>query len=389
MTQYLLRSLFHLLLVGMVGGSAATASAQGSPPLSYTIYDLGRSTTGLSVSPNGAYVGGYDFTTGAGFLWTGTGGVQTYPEIVTVPVRRFAEPNGVNDSGVAGGWISEQAYGLSPLPVRWSGTNGATLPLPDGVSVGQAYDINNAGTIVGAINTGGNNWYATLFSSTGATVLMQQTAAGGILQFAYGVADNGTVVGQATGTSGSQISAYYLLAGATSAVAIQQADEAFGVSPSGAAITGVSGSNAFIYTVATGSIAALPMLPGTQSAEGRAVNDSGWVVGYAGAAGSIPFLFDGTATYSLQSLLTGTDASIWDMTTGVTNAAYGISNNGIIVGRADRNGVSSGFVMVPVPEPTAAALGALAVAALGLVLRSHRTARHPVRSKHQASVRVS
>jgi len=79
MTRYLLRSLFHLLLVGMVGGSAATASAQGSPPLSYTIYDLGPNTTGLSVSPNGAYVGGYEFTTGAGFLWTGTGGMQTYP----------------------------------------------------------------------------------------------------------------------------------------------------------------------------------------------------------------------------------------------------------------------------------------------------------------------
>ena len=375
MTRCLLRSLFHLVLVGMVGGSAATASAQGSPPLSYTIYDLGPNTTGLSVSPNGAYVGGYEFTTGAGFLWTGTGGMQTYPDIVTLPVRRFAEPNGMNDSGVAAGWISEQAYGLQPLPVRWTGTNGATLPLPDGVSIGQAYDINNAGTIVGAINSVGN-WYATVFSGTGATVLMQQTPAGGILQFAYGVADNGTVVGQATGTSGAQTSAYYLLAGATSAVAIPQADVALGVSPSGAAITGYSGTDAFIYTIATGSFAALPMLPGTQSAEGRAVNDSGWVVGYAGAAGSIPFLFDGTATYSLQSLLTGTDASSWDMTTGVTTAAYGISNNGIIVGRAVHNGVSAGFVMVPVPEPAAASLAIMAVAALAGVQLLRQRHRH-------------
>lgn len=385
MTRSVSQSFLNLLLVGMVAGSAATASAQGSPPLSYTIHDLGPNTTGLSVSPNGEYVGGYEFTTGAGFLWTGTGGVQTYPEIVTVPVRRFAEPNGVNDSGIAAGWISEQAYGLQPLPVRWSGTNGATLPLPDGVSVGQAYDINNAGTIVGAINAA-SNWYATVFSSTGATVLTQQTPDGGILQFAYGVAGNGTVVGQATGTNGGQF-AYYMLAGATSAVAIPQADEAFGVSPSGAVITGVSGNDAFIYTVATGSFAALPMLPGTLSAEGRAVNDSGWVVGYAGAAGSIPFLFDGTATYSLQSLLTGTDASIWDMTTGVTNAAYGISNNGIIVGRAERNGISSGFVMVPVPEPSTAALAAMAAAALGLALRSRRVAWPP--SKHRASARVA
>jgi len=82
------------------------------------------------------------------------------------------------------------------------------------------------------------------------------------------------------------------------------------------------------------------------------VNDLGKVVAAAGATGSIPFLFNGTSIDSLQSLLSGTDPVESDMLTNVENAAHRIGNNGIITGRAAFNGVVSGFVMVPVPEPT-------------------------------------
>ena len=378
MTYRIPRSALVLTLVGVVGGAAATGLAQGGTAPAYAIYNLGPATTGLSVSPNGAYVGGFDLTTGAGFVWTGTGGVQTYANIVTSPARPYQEPNGINDAGVAAGWISEQSWGSQPLPFMWSGTSGSALPLPDGVTIGEAYAINNAGVVAGAIHSNGS-WYATAFSGTTATVLTQQTAAGDILQYAYGIAGNGTVVGQCTSTNGV-ISAFYLLAGATSALNIAQNDVAFGISPSGSTITGYGGNNAFVYTVATGSVSIIPLLPATQSAEGRAVNDSGWVVGYAGGAGSIPFLFDGTAAYALQSLLTGTEASQWDMTSGVDNGAYGISNNGIIVGRAVHNGLLSGFVMVPVPEPTVAPLAAAALAAVGVVLRHRQAGRGPSRT---------
>ena len=66
MTQHVSRFVLSLTLVGLVGGAAATASAHGSTPPAYMIYDLGPSTTGLSVSPNGAYVGGFDITTEIG-----------------------------------------------------------------------------------------------------------------------------------------------------------------------------------------------------------------------------------------------------------------------------------------------------------------------------------
>ena len=54
---------------------------------------------------------------------------------------------------------------------------------------------------------------------------------------------------------------------------------------------------------------------------------------------------------------------------GTSNAGFGISDDGIITGRGLLNGVVTGFVMVPVPEP--ASLGA-AVVSFGALLRRRR-----------------
>jgi hypothetical protein len=41
----------------------------------------------------------------------------------------------------------------------------------------------------------------------------------------------------------------------------------------------------------------------------------------------------------------------WDMVSGTVKTALGISDNGIITGRVLFEGVTTGFVLIPIPEP--------------------------------------
>jgi hypothetical protein len=60
------------------------------------------------------------------------------------------------------------------------------------------------------------------------------------------------------------------------------------------------------------------------------------------------------------------------MVSGTGNAALGISDNGIITGRALLEGVTTGFVMIPVPEPSTYALLGLGAIVTLVALRRRR-----------------
>ena len=372
------------------GGMFLTFSlcgAEAQTPPTYSIYSLGANTTGLSVSQDGTYVTGFYYSTNAGFsnpeagfLWTQSGGVVTLPAAGTAN-HVDASPNAVNNSRMVVGAVSTTTYGASSLPVLYSNSSSSTvLPLPAGSSTGRALGINNSGAIAGSIFSDGN-WYAATFTPTNASVLMQTTTNGAILQYAYGIANSGRVAGQAGYLSGTI--RYYLDPGASNAVDLGSLPGgdgntvAFAISGSGSYITGFSGASPFIYQPGTATITAIPMLAGWTGGEGRSVNALGWVVGYGSSATSIPFLFNGASTYSLQGLLTGTDSSGWNMTSGDDNGAYGISDNGIITGRALYDGVVTGFVMIPnspIPEPSTYALFGIGAIGLLMVLRRNKTA---------------
>jgi hypothetical protein len=374
-----------LLLTPYLAGIFILLSQCGAwaqTPPTYSIFSLGANTTGLSVSQDGTYVTGLDYGTGsgfsnpeAGFLWTQSGGAVTLPAAGSAN-HVDASPNAVNNSGMVAGAVSTTTYGASSLPVLYSNSSSATvLPLPAGSSSGRAFGINNSGAIAGSILSEGN-WYAATFTPTNASVLMQTPTNGAILQYAYGIANSGRVAGQAAYLAGTI--GYYLDPGASNAVDLGSLPGgdgntvAFGISASGSYITGFSGNSPFVYQPDTATMTAIPLLEGAISGEGRSVNDLGWVVGYAGGSSSIPFLFDGTNTYSLQGLLAGTDSSKWNMTSGDANGAYGISDNGIITGRALYDGIVTGFVMIPnspIPEPSAYALFGFGVLALLLAGR--------------------
>jgi hypothetical protein len=362
-------------------GSPKSVTAQ-TPP-SYSIYSLGANTTGLSVSQDGNYVTGLYYNTNAGFsnpqpgfLWTQSGGAVTLP--AAGPTNYVdTSPNAVNNSGMVAAVLSTTFYGADALPVLYGNTTSATmLPLPEGSSIGKPYGINNAGTVAGTIQSNGS-WYAATFTPTSAKVLTQTPTNGAILQYAYGIANSGRVAGQASYTGG--LIGYYLDPGASNAVELGSLPGgdgntvAFGISASGSYITGSSGANPFIYQPETATMTAIDLFAGWTSGEGRSVNDLGWVVGSGGNNTSIPFLFNGVSTYGLQDLLEGPSATGWDMVSGTGNAALGISDNGVITGRALFEGVTTGFVMIPnspIPEPSTYTL--LGLGALGMLIALRR-----------------
>lgn len=381
----------HLLTARLAGMLLVffLCGAQAQTPPTYSIFSLGANTTGLSVSRDGAYVTGNYISTNAGFsnsqagfLWTQAGGVVTLPAAGTTN-HVDATPNAVNNSGIVAGAVSTTFYGANSLPVLYSNSSSSTLlPLPLGSSMGRAYGINNSGTAVGSIYQD-LNWYAAVFTPTNATVLTQTTPDGSILQYAYGIANSGRIAGQFISSSnGAVTGAFFLDPGATNAVDLGSlpggsfSTIAFGISGSGSYITGSSGTNAFLYRPETTTMTALPLLEGWTESQARSVNDMGWVVGIGGGAAT-PFLFDGENIYSLQDLLTGPDASRWDMTNGTGNAALGISDNGVITGRALYDGVTTGFVMIPnapIPEPSTWALLAVGMLVIFGVLRGKKAA---------------
>jgi outer membrane autotransporter protein len=365
---------FPSLLILLAVSHASFAQA----PYGYSIQSLGANTTGVGISPNSAYVTGYHLGSGftaqePGFLWTQSGGAVELPMPLTVSGNYVvSSPNAVNNSGVAVGAVSETTFGAYARPVIYINGNAMELHRHLGSTAAIAYGINNSGTIVGTTDMEGS-WRATKFTTTNSTFFLNETPDGAIPQYAFDVADTGRIVGQAGNEAG--VTAFYLDPDASDAVNLgllpgmsPTNSVAFGVSSSGNYITGYGfGGNgaAFIYSSANGTAVPIPNPVNSYTALGKSVNDSGWVVGSGGMETSVPFLYDGTNSYTLQSLLEGPTASGWNLVLGTSNTALGISSNGTITGRGVLDGVVTGFVMSPIPEPepaTAAQLLYLPVA---------------------------
>ena len=365
---------FPSLLILLAVSHASFAQA----PYGYSIQSLGANTTGVAISPNSAYVTGYHLGSGftapePGFLWTQLGGAVELPMPLTVSGNYVvSSPNAVNNSGIAVGAVSETTYGAYARPVIYINGNATELHRHLGSTAAIAYGINNSGTIVGTTDMEGS-WRATKFTTTNSTFFLNETPDGAIPQYAFDVADTGRIVGQAGNEAG--VTAFYLDPDASDAVNLgllpgmsPTNSVAFGVSSSGNYITGYGfGGNgaAFIYSSANGTAVPIPNPVNSFTAVGESVNDFGWVVGSGGMDTSVPFLYDGTNSYTLQSLLEGPTASGWNLVLGTSNTALGISSDGTITGRGVLDGVLTGFVMSPIPEPepaTAAQLLYLPVA---------------------------
>jgi hypothetical protein len=350
--------------------AAAAGTALALPP-QYTIVDIGlarpndTASQGFRVSTTGIATGRSLGTGSVAYSWTQGGGTVALPQLAS-PARTFCVGNGVNGAGVIVGTGSTTAFGSSPLPLMWNAGVVSQLPLPAGQTVGRANDVNSAMVAVGSVN-GGSLERGVLYAGGTASIVSTTTPTGCYLVSGFSINDAGRIVGFGVDPANAARNVAYVYdtgsGGAAFEVGVlpgRNGGIAYDVSESGF-VVGVSTQNQgsgvpFIWSFAGGTVE-IPLPVGTSQGSARGVNSSGWVVGTASSATAIPFLFDGTSTYRLMDLIPNPDG--WDLVSGTSNSAMGISESGIIVGTALRNGAVRAYAMIPIPVPAPGAAGLL------------------------------
>jgi uncharacterized membrane protein len=329
----------------------------------YQIYDIGvvlagdDFSQGFGVSPGGIAVGRSLNNTGSeAFSWTLNGGIMGLPNLAG---RSFAVSNSANDSGTIVGTAATTAFGSGRLPVVWQNGVVSQLPLPVGETLGDANSVNGANIAVGSVD-GGSNQRGVIYSGGSATIITQTTTNGSFFLTAFGINDSGRIVGQgidpqnAARNVGIVYDIGQSMAFEVGALPGMNGALAFGVSNTGY-VVGSSMQNQgpgmpFIWSD-QGGMVAIPLATGTSEGSARAVNSAGWVVGDDSSAFSIPFLYDGTATYRLADLIPPNSG--WDLSMNTSSSALGISEDGVIVGTGVHDGETHAYAMVPAtPTPT-------------------------------------
>src|SRR5882724_4164819 len=340
---------------------AFTAAYAAAPQ--YQIYDIGvvdvgdTASQGFGVSRAGIAVGRSLHTGGSkAFTWTLNGGLVGLPNLAG---RNYAVSNSANDTGSVVGTAATTAFGSGRLPVIWQNGVVSQLPLPVGETLGDANSVNALTVAVGSVD-GGSLQRGVIYSGGSATIITQTTSNGSYFVTAFGINDSGRIVGQGIDPTNAarNVGIVYdigqSMAFEVGALPGMNGALAFGVSNTGY-VVGSSMLNQgsglpFIWSD-QGGMVAIPLATGTSQGSARAVNSAGLVVGNDSSAFSIPFLYDGTATYRLADLIPPNSG--WDLSMNTSSSALGISENGIIVGTGVHNGETHAYAMVPAsPTPT-------------------------------------
>ena len=342
--------------------AGAFTAAYAAPP-QYQIYDIGvvdvgdTASQGFGVSRAGVAVGRSLHTGGSeAFTWTLNGGLVGLPNLAG---RNYAVSNSANDTGSVVGTAATTAFGSGRLPVIWQNGVVSQLPLPVGETLGDANSVNASTVAVGSVNCGSLQ-RGVIYSGGSATIITQTTSNGSYFVTAFGINDSGRIVGQGIDPTNAARNVGIVydigqnMAFEVGALPGMNGALAFGVSNTGY-VVGSSMLNQgsglpFIWSD-QGGMVAIPLATGTSQGSARAVNSAGWVVGNDSSAFSIPFLYDGTATYRLADLIPPNSG--WDLSMNTSSSALGISENGIIVGTGVHNGETHAYAMVPAsPTPT-------------------------------------
>ncbi|MFI4870625.1 MAG: hypothetical protein ACIARQ_02340 [Phycisphaerales bacterium JB061] len=354
------------VIAAVAGAALASGALSASAQPEYIIIDLGvvdpgdAFSQGVGISPSGVAVGRSLGASNAGFTWTLSGGLV---QLDNLPGRTFHQANGANSAGQAVGTATTTVFGSAPLPVIWNGTTSSQLALPAGEGAGRAWDINNNGVAVGSVG-GGVTQFASYWDTNGHNTITATTAGGAYMVEAYDINDAGQIVGHGIDPNNLARNValmYDLTTGVLEEVPALAGDNggiAFGLSESGV-VTGSSSFNqsgglAFAWDTTNDGLTEIPLPPAASSASGRGANSNGWVVGNAGGQFAVPWLFDGTDTYSIQELIDPNSG--WDLAMNTSSSALGISEDGTIVGTGLINGQTHAYAAVLVPAPASATL---------------------------------
>jgi autotransporter-associated beta strand protein len=351
-------------------------------------------TLGQGVSPNGTFAAGMAFTGFAGntsgVLYNIPAGTSTLQSQTGVgfgpPFARTNEytgvPYSVNDNGISFGSSGAGSTVETGAPTVWQGSQAYNLPTVYGSYGGQVFGSNDQNFAVGSEKSSSAGadqaaiyyWAGPNNVNNNALLLGQSTdnsnsssTAATTLNVAYGISASGQIVGQANQINLGHGYVPFILQSYDAAAATvipppngnpaYNGGEAFAISDNGLA-TGVYTSNqgngvAFVYNSSSNTTIPVPALAGVGGLEGKGINSSGEVVGYGGNLFSVPFLYNGTATYDLQNLLQNNQSFGWQLDTDTSNNASSISDTGIITGRGDYNGNLTAFVMIPATSQAA------------------------------------
>jgi probable HAF family extracellular repeat protein len=275
----------------------------------------------------------------------------------------------INDSGVIMGYDDSRGEGFVY-------EHGVEMPLPRDsafqLSVSPTIDINNSGQMLLSSPIAGSE----IINPDG-TVKAIVNPLGGLPALASSINNSGQAVGLIYTSSPAQPHAFLYSDGAVTDLgakfdsARSGSRGTMGASINDAAQVLINPLNnnvmnaPAIYDIKTGTITNIPLLRGTTSALGDALNNHGQVAGTASGTSNHIFLYSAGVLQDLTPLIP--DSAHWSSFT-----ITGMNDAGQIVGYGtDSSGKDHGFLLSPqanVPEPTTLACWGLA--ALGLAIRA-------------------
>jgi len=380
-----------------LGFAAGPAPAQIAP--AYLVTGLTGATgpsQALGVSPNGQFITGYSTVGAAQQAYRYNTQTQTLTSLGTLAGTTNSQGNAVNNTGTVAGFstnasllntpdfaVSDRAFiatGNTPAAVAILTGNGFSGQPFDG---NRATGVNNANLVVGSAYNIANGDFQPFTSAGGATPTKLNFLGpaaplqAGTLALANGVNTAGVVVGEGDRETGTAVFnpsfAIRYPAGSTTPADLPhpagfQSSHGFAINDAG----NVAGftetldaagnpvlTRGYFYNGTTAT--ALGILTGGTASFGNAINNNNTVVGDAdSAAGSRAVIYNGATPIDLNTLLTGANAGSWTL-----QAAWGIADNGLIVGYGLIGGQQRAFMLTPVPEPGTLALCGAAAAVGG------------------------